>query len=189
MSRNRIRFVIAVATGLSVFASACKSAPEPPPTSQEGQVAIAYLEKCIDFEDLSVGIQLPNPFTTEGNIIPFTGGSVTPDDQHNADNSTPTEIFLYDSRIFLDFAREYPGVTFNYGDLGGTVHLSVNGHVWDGEDMTQGPATFGAVKATYQTSSSDARKGRVTLEGHVETLWVGGQELALDYFCPLDEDE
>lgn len=160
----------------------CKSSPAPPQ---------AHVDECIDFEDLPVNAQLTSPFTTHGSTVsfaPLTASSanrVTVDDKRSAGTSSAQELFLNGSKVKFSFAPPHPGLTFNYGDLGGSVFLSINNNQWQGDDMTGAPPQLGSVHVRVQVSSASEHTGRVTLEGDVASLEVGGEELAVDYFCSV----
>lgn len=178
-----LRWSLAVAILILVSIYGCGS----------GQSSHATLEDCIDFEDLTAGKQLTSPFTTGGSTISFqplsasSANIVTVQDLQNAGNSSKTELFLHSSRIMMVFDQTYPGVTFNYGDLGGGVFLSVNNVPWSGDDLHNSPASLGGVTITHDFGTTLGHiQGRVTLTGETHTLEIGGRELAVDYFCPLD---
>ncbi len=74
---------------------------------------------------------------------------------------------------------------FDYCDCGGIENLRINDELWVGEfeNIPAGYFGSGITVTVTEGGSGSCRSGSVVIEGDLERVGVGGQELQVDNFC------
>ena len=159
----------------------------------------------VDFESLVVGTQFGNGFGQSPGDLIFTEGGVAV----SIDNFTQgtftgfnfvtiggftdpsfatTPATINNVRLVFDppsiDGGDVTGASFEYLDFGGTENLVVNGVAAELSAFSGAPLTLGGVNVVVNTVPSPIlgvnEAGTVVLDGVINTLEIGGQELGID---------
>lgn len=159
----------------------------------------------VDFESLAVGTQfgsgfgqLPGDliFTESGvavSIDEFTQGTFTGFNFVTIGGFTDpafptTPATINNVRLVFDppsvDGGDVTGASFEYVDFGGSENLVINGAVAELSEFSSAPMTLGGVNVVVNTVPSPIlgvnEAGTVVLDGVINTLEIGGQELGID---------
>ncbi|MFQ5638520.1 MAG: FlgD immunoglobulin-like domain containing protein [bacterium] len=74
-------------------------------------------------------------------------------------------------------------ITFEFADFGGEENISVNGEAIFAGELTDAPADIATGVTLTVEKDETTNIGKVTLEGLITSLCVGGQEFVLDNVC------
>lgn len=174
------------------------------------------LELCFDFEDLPLnqmfgrssssepgdvlfeqeGVKLGvDTYTTVNGESEFFNITVLDDPFALHQSEDNRGLFVSNINIALDFSdasREVTRVAFDFQDGGGEENISVNGQpIQVVERFSELPQEIApGVKLTLRLDSTDliSESGTLVLEGTVQTLVIGGQELFIDNVCARKRD-
>ena len=159
----------------------------------------------VDFESLVVGTQFGNGFGqapgdlifTEGGVAvsidnftqgTFTGFNFVTIGGFTDPSFTTTPATINNVRLVFDppsiDGGDVTGASFEYLDFGGTENLVVNGVAAELSAFSGAPLTLGGVNVVVNTVPSPIlgvnEAGTVVLDGVINTLEIGGQELGID---------
>lgn len=157
----------------------------------------------VDFEGLatgsrfgpgSSGMQMPGNFIFNSMGIEVTIGNFLPTNNTTSAfvEVNPADPTVFDSNYLEHFANislqydftqlafEVGLVTIEWYDFGGTQTLGVNGDLVALFDFTDAPATLGGVGVTVVNQVGVNTPGTITFRGDINTITIGGQELAVD---------
>lgn len=143
----------------------------------------------LEFEDLISGTSYPNgsSFVTEGTTVnvtdffflngsSFSGGSAEVFNPNLA--GAGNGIFMGNVNLDFQFALPVTIIGFAYANQGGNVNLSVNGSLYNDNDMSGADGTV--LGGANVSVSGDEQGGFVTIQGNITQFAVGGQEFTLD---------
>lgn len=147
---------------------------------------------CIDFEELTVrvpygegeGFSEDGVIMTVGKFNNASGGFVAADDNLRA-NHAGNDLLLNDAKLdfLIDCATH---LSLYYGHFGGDIHLEVNGEPIShtGPLSNLSGSTIGGVLVTIRHMSvNGGEQGVLVLEGTIQSISIGGQELWIDHVC------
>ncbi len=153
---------------------------------------------CVDFESLSVDTryEFQDVFSDSDVMITVeafqwdnstwtTGGFAKVDDLGRAGGSG-LEMNTNNVNLRFDFGPlGLNGLTMKIGEYGGNLNLQVNGEFrnFGNFDELDGSPFGGTAIAVSGGTGNDT--GIVTINGHVQSFAVGGQELWIDDVCAL----
>jgi hypothetical protein len=162
----------------------------------------------IDFDDRRVGAEFPVGSTFVSNGVPIhvqefyaDVGSCTNPVLGEAEVvsegpacGTGNEIWVNNTNLEFDYGVPLSAWKVDFGEYGGNVNLTVNGECASVPDFTDLPAVLGGVTVTAMHFGEPGQScGSLLLEGFIEQVSIGGQELAIDNVsCEADpcfEDE
>ncbi len=151
--------------------------------------------RCITFEDLTVGttytygdifssagVPISLRMFTWGNGQQTTGNYAEVANQLMAGGSGND---LQANNVNLDFAfgQTVNGLNLAFGEYGGNLNLEVNGDFRNFADFSDiHGQSIGGVNASVVGLGND--KGKLTLDGTINSFVIGGQELWIDNVCP-----
>jgi hypothetical protein len=152
----------------------------------------------VDFESIPSGTQFggsPGLSDSQGDLV-FTenGVDVRVDNftlgvftgfNNVSINSDLSSNVAFVNNIVVDFDPSgLPGpvtsASFRFVDSGGGENLIVNGNKVEVSEFVSLPASLGGVGLTVNLLPTGALRGTVTLEGPINSLGIGGQELQID---------
>jgi hypothetical protein len=156
----------------------------------------------LEFADLTLGATYVSgdTFTTEGVEIiindffttvgqcapPTTSGSATVFDSLYACRSDK-ELWLDNVNLAFDFGAPLSDVVFRYGEYGGVVNLNVNSDCLVASDFIDlhGSNLGGVWVSVNDFANPGTECGEIALQGVIESVCIGGQELAIDdvHYC------
>ena len=97
---------------------------------------------------------------------------------------------MFTNNVNLDFDFGYPiaGLTVNVADFGGNLNIEINGEFVNFEDFPDiDNKDIGGVHVSVDGDFvSGNYRARLTLEGAIVSFAIGGQELFIDYVCPME---
>ena len=167
-------------------------------------------QNCIDFEDLELGAeyggsngQEPGDEIFIEEEVPvsleafqyFNGntefGNVWVTNEIFGDNFETEGQYLFVSNVnlYFDFSTLSQPITslcFQFLDGGGQENISVNGEpILSLEAFSDAPTEIapGVILEIITDSNTNLEGGTLCLSGNIESLLIGGQELAVDAFC------
>ncbi len=159
----------------------------------------------IDFEDLSPGTTFPvgAAFATNGVLLrvrefyfysgidacvdSFTGGHARVMDSNMACGSG-NELGVNNVNIEFDYGVPLTELVIHYGEYGGNINLEINGECHNAPNFADLPVVIGGVQVSAVDNGTPGNScGRLTLEGPINGVRIGGQELWIDdIFCAED---
>lgn len=79
-------------------------------------------------------------------------------------------------------------VTFGFLDFGGEINMGINGNPSHVGYMASFPPTIGTASVAIGSTPvpPSASSGKITLNGAIKTLLIGGQELLIDEVCAVE---
>jgi len=150
----------------------------------------------LDFEDLTLGDTYdPNPatldpdsFITGGipvtvNDFVFSGGGTTSTGFTEVENGgqaggSGNELEVNNVNLDFNFGGPVQSVGITFGEFGGNINFEVNGDFHNVENFQALPGTIGG--ATYTVSPTSVSGSMMTVQGAINSLSIGGQELWID---------
>ncbi len=149
----------------------------------------------IDFEDLPPGMMIPagGSFASNGVLMhlrefywdvgsctnPTMGGAVRVQSTDMACGSG-RELQVGNVNVEFDYGAPLLGMVIYFGEYGGNVNLTVNGHCVSVPDFSDLPPVVGGVEVTVNEANPGQGCGRITLQGPIHSVSVGGQEFWID---------
>ena len=175
--------------------------------------ALAQDSNCIGFESLEDGGQYGavNGMMPGDELLSEEGVSVTLEEFLYFDGTTDflnvwastdpfigfsgEGVFVFPSNInllfdFSELSASVTSVCFDFGDGGGEENLSVNGEpILVLNNFGEAPTEIApGVTLEIEYDNTNFPTGTICLTGTIETLLIGGQELALDNICFETQD-
>lgn len=171
-----------------------------------GQCALLFLtplvwaegEVCADFDDLVVGTEyyVGDTLFTQGYKVGFkeffwlpsgsTVDGVATVDTAGMAGGSGFDLWVNNINVEIGIAGDMTPecVSFRYGEYGGNLNLEVNG---DLKNFANFPDIDGTVigGVTVKVIDLGGGKGVVELQGAVNQIALGGQELCIDDICPF----
>lgn len=150
----------------------------------------------LDFEDLTLGdVYDPNPatldpdsFMTGGipvtvNDFVFSGGGTTSLGFTEVENGglaggSGNELEVNNVNLDFNFGGPVQTVGITFGEFGGNINFEVNGDFHNVANFQALPGTIGG--ATYSVSPTSVAGSVMTVQGAINSLSIGGQELWID---------
>jgi len=151
---------------------------------------------CVDYESLplSAMYNVGDTFADSGammEVLPFewddgtvfSGGQATVQAAGLAGGSGK-ELNTNNVNVAFHFSRPLQGLSLLFGEYGGNLNIDVNGDFVNFDNFSDiDGATIGGVTVSVVNGLGND-KGRLHLDGIVNTFAVGGQELWIDDVCP-----
>jgi uncharacterized repeat protein (TIGR02543 family) len=150
---------------------------------------------CVDFEDLTVDTiyVVTDTFNDSGATITvkefqWSGGTWTSDGTARVDDEQQAggsglDINCNNVNLNLDFGSPLGGLSLLYGEYGGNLNIDINGSFQNFEDFSDiDGSTIGGVDVAV--TDFGGGKGKLTLDGVINSFDIGGQELWVDDVCP-----
>ncbi len=98
------------------------------------------------------------------------------------------ELAVNNVNLGFDFGQPLKGLTLKFGEYGGNLNIEVNGDFRNFENFKDiDGKVIGGVHVSVPVGGYGNDKGVLKLEGEIDTLVIGGQELFLDDICPIEE--
>lgn len=155
----------------------------------------AIAQDCIDFESLKVGTSytVGSTFSDSGMGLSverfqradntWTEGGQVQVDNNNRAGHTGLDLNLNNASLRFHFNICVDHLTLLFGEYGGNVNLEINHEFTNAADLADlGGTTLGGVQVTVLMLGRN--QGRLILEGPIDRLALGGQELWIDHVCP-----
>lgn len=78
------------------------------------------------------------------------------------------------------------GLTLGFGEYGGNVNININGDHVNVEDFALAPGVIGGVVVSCAgPGCTSGGTGVLTLDGPIDSFYIGGQEFCIDDVCPI----
>jgi hypothetical protein len=137
------------------------------------------------FHDTGVDFTV-GPFRWSDGTV-FTDGMALVSHVQSA-GGTGQDVNTNNVTLVPDFGGDVRAVSLLFGEYGGNVNLRINGHLRNVDNLAavDGQTIAGVDVSVVNGLGND--KGRLTLEGTIHSLAIGGQELWIDHLCfaPLE---
>lgn len=180
--------VLAFAATLVAHSDLLSAAAGPsPPTADP--------DPCVTFDDLTPGTHynVGQTFTSNGVTVAvqaftWSNGTVTSTGRANIlaaarAGGSGVEVNANNVNLRFDFGGSSGGLSYLFGEYGGNLNIDVNGDFRNFDNFSAlNNQTVGGVAPSVVNGFGNDR-GRVTLNGAVQSFAVGGQELYLDNVC------
>jgi len=153
---------------------------------------------CADFDDLTPGTEFRfgDTFTTQGYSVACLeffweqGDAVTAGFARVSRSPEETGMVLQLNNISaeFDFGGPASSLSFAFGEYGGNINFEVNGDFLNVQNFADvNGLTVGGCFVTV-TNGFGNDTGTVLIEGQIDQLRLGGQELFIDDVCPSGQD-
>jgi hypothetical protein len=155
---------------------------------------------CIDFENLTPGTNyvVGDSFIADNTGLqakitgePFTwsDGRVTSRgfaqvDPGSLAGASGQDIQTNNILLNFDFGGAVPGATINFGEYGGNLNLEINGDFRNFNNFQDvNGAVIGGTSVTVPAGGLGNDTGLLRVDGPINSIKVGGQELWIDHVC------
>ena len=149
----------------------------------------------LDFEDLALGAMYdppagpdPDSFVTNGvtvNVLDFVfssgtsfGGGFTEVENSGLAGGSGNELEVNNVNLGFDFGGPVQTVGIVFGEYGGNINFEVNGDFHNVQNFQDLPAIIGG--ATYNVTPGSGAGSTMTIQGLINSISIGGQELWID---------
>ncbi len=159
---------------------------------------------CIDFEDMpasgnyvvgdifiadNTGLQAKftgEPFTWGGGGV--TAGGYTSVEHANHAGHLGQDMMVNNILVDIDFGATVSGVTLQFGEYGGNLNLEINGDFRNfGNFRDVDGLNIGGVNVSIGGGGYGNDVGQLVLNGSINSLKLGGQELWIDHVCTTED--
>ncbi len=167
-------------------------------TSMPVMTPVRHIEpgcRDIDFEDIPKDTLFPSgsSFTSNGVLMhlsefysnvgsctnPTPGNSARVEDGNMA-CGVSHELAINNVNVEFDYGVSLLGMVIDFGEYGGNINLSINGQCVSEQFFSDVPPLVGGVMVTVVEPNLGQGCGRITLQGNIQDVSIGGQELWID---------
>lgn len=158
--------------------------------------------RCVDFDDsplgtvYKVGDTFKDSAVSISVLLPqWTSAGYAEVGSAGLAGALGQEILVNNVDLGFDFGKTLSGLSLNFGEYGGSLHIAVNGDSLTFADFQEiDGAEIGGVRVSVSNGYGDD-KGQLKLSGTMKqfrfgreeswcSLVIGGQELWIDHVCP-----